>query len=311
MKRFIYILFVLFLLTGLASTAFAGSYYEPNSVRAFDAEGFVMQDDTNPFNRIQEQMDFRFVSGRKVNGKYETTQEDNATYTPGLYKIELELTYDRNLLEDQSEYFITGTFAFTFDSPDGPMTYSGSANGRIVNILHESSVLDFEQQPENPFIVVIDCLADDNSWGYYFMLSTPGTELIALTEYENSSYDSEEFYHHEERAHIPSPSNQADVAAGVGITTAGIVVVNSLTNTSVFGSASFNSAFNPQAAPAVQPTTPSPQAVQGSGGGGFVKSVGDFFKGLFEALRDMLTDEGRSFASGKVTDILQDSDLSD
>ncbi|MFO7611036.1 MAG: hypothetical protein R6W99_00915, partial [Clostridia bacterium] len=52
----------------------------------------------------------------------------------------------------------------------------------------------------------------------------------------------EDYYRlHESRPHIPSPSRQADVAVGVGITTVGIVILNSLTNTTLFGSAPFNS----------------------------------------------------------------------
>lgn len=146
-----------------------------------------------------------------------------------------------------------------------------------------------------------------------FILTGLTSTAFAGTNHDDSLYDSEEFYHHEERAHIPSPYNQSDVAAGVGITTAGIVVVNALTNTSVFGSAPLNTSFNPQAAPSVQPGSgaTASQTRSASGGGGFIKSVGDFFKGLFEVLRDMMTDEGRAFASGKITDIIQDSDMSD
>lgn len=139
-------------------------------------------------------------------------------------------------------------------------------------------------------------------------------------------------YSHESKPHIPSPYDQGDVAAGVGISTVGIVIVNALTKTSVFGSASFNGSFNPQAGPSVQPgsgasggsgagiastaqsasaASVSQSASTASASGGFLKSLGDFFKGLFEVLRDMLTDEGRSYASGKLTDILSETDLTD
>ena len=153
----------------------------------------------------------------------------------------------------------------------------------------------------------------------------------------------ERFMSHESRPHIPSPYNQADVAAGVGISTVGIVVVNALTKTSVFGSASFNGSFNPQATPSTQPgagtsagsaagtsgtsaagmassastaqgaasASISQGAASASGGTGFLKFIGDFFKGLFDVLRDMLTDEGRSYASGKITDLLSDVNITD
>ena len=164
-----------------------------------------------------------------------------------------------------------------------------------------------------------------------------------------TNYRTERFLSHESSPHIPSPYNQADVAAGVGISTVGIVIVNALTKTSVFGSASFNGSFNPQAAPSAQPgagaTSGSAPGASGSaaagtsgtasagmastastaqgaasasmsqgaaaGGSNFIKSIGDFFKGLFDVLRDMLTDEGRTYASGRLTDLLSDINISD
>lgn len=139
-------------------------------------------------------------------------------------------------------------------------------------------------------------------------------------DFYNEEYD---FYEHEERPHIPSPSRQADVAVGVGISTIGIVLVNSLTKTSLFGSASFNSTFNPSSpSPASVPTggaatasgagtTGAGTAASGSAGNGIVGVIKEFFKGLFDNLRDMLTDEGRSYASGKFSDILETTEIDD
>ena len=137
---------------------------------------------------------------------------------------------------------------------------------------------------------------------------------------------------HESRPHIPSPWKQSDVAAGVGISTIGIAVLNALTKTSVFGNASFNGSFDPtSAAPGGQapsggtggtgsaaasgtgasasstiPTQPASASMAGSGsGGGLLSVVKDFFKNLFANLRDMLADEGRSYASGKLTENLE------
>lgn len=163
-----------------------------------------------------------------------------------------------------------------------------------------------------------------------------------------------EYMDHESRPHIPSPWKQADVAAGVGISTVGIVIVNALTKTSVFGNASFNGSFDPMSAsPSGQAPTggtgspsgpggaqapsggaagtsgtagtgsastatgagasaaqavPTPQVsanISGSASsGGFIGTIKDFFKNLLDGIRDMLTDEGRSYASGKLSEII-------
>ncbi|MBN1624093.1 MAG: hypothetical protein JXN10_00330 [Clostridia bacterium] len=174
---------------------------------------------------------------------------------------------------------------------------------------------------------------------------------IEKSDYTTSYRFDESYFSHEEKPHLPGVYKQGDVAAGVGITTAGIVIVNALTNTSLFGSAPFNGSFNPQASPGVQPGTGSgagsasgstgsatttgisgtssgissaASTAQGSaasslsqgaqasaGGSNLLKGISDFFKGLFEVLRDMLTDEGRSYASGKLTDILSEKDFTD
>lgn len=154
---------------------------------------------------------------------------------------------------------------------------------------------------------------------------------------------------HEHRPHIPSPLKQSDVAAGVAISTIGIVIVNTLTKTSIFGNASFNGSFDPtstrpggqspsagtggsqapsgpgasQAPPvsgsmgtsastgagasasSVVPTPQTSASMSGSGtGGGLMGVIKDFFRHLFLNIRDMLTDEGRSYASGKLSELL-------
>ncbi len=118
----------------------------------------------------------------------------------------------------------------------------------------------------------------------------------------------EDYYSHESRPHIPRPSSQADVAAGIGLSTVGIFVVNSFTKTSVFGSTSFNTSFNP-ANPPASPAVQAPSASVSSSGGGFFNSVGGFFKSLFETLKEMLTDEGRSYASGRLSEIIEKTDF--
>lgn len=112
-----------------------------------------------------------------------------------------------------------------------------------------------------------------------------------------------DYMEHEKRPHIPRPSTQADVAAGVGFTTVGVALANALTKTSIFGNASFNGSFNPSApAPPPAPASPAPA---NSSGGGFFGVIKDFFKNLFAQLREMLTDEGRSYASGKLSENLE------
>ena len=46
-------------------------------------------------------------------------------------------------------------------------------------------------------------------------------------------------------------------------------------------------------------------------GGGFFNTIKEFFKNLFANLRDMLTDEGRSYASGRVSELLDDASIDD
>ena len=101
-----------------------------------------------------------------------------------------------------------------------------------------------------------------------------------------------------------------DLAAGAGISVAVIFIANSLTNTSVFGTASFSNPvqFNQSL---IQPgagssASPASSLAQSSN---IFRSLVKFFKNLFEVLRDMLTDEGRSYASGKMNEILSDTDF--
>ncbi len=83
-------------------------------------------------------------------------------------------------------------------------------------------------------------------------------------------------------------------------------MANAFSGTSVFGNASFNGSFNPASPPAPSaPTTGAAQPASG-GSGGVFGVIKDFFKGLFANLREMLTDEGRSYASGKLSETLKD-----
>jgi hypothetical protein len=136
----------------------------------------------------------------------------------------------------------------------------------------------------------------------FVLLVISGIALFAFTPVRAAD-TFEDYYRHESRPHIPRPSKQADVAVGVGVSTLGIVVLNSLSNTSVFGSTPFNSSFNPLS----QPKPAAPSSPAGSGGG-FLNMIGRFFKSLFDTLKDMLTDEGRSYASGMITEIIDKHD---
>lgn len=360
MKRIIYLTLALLLLFGSISVFAWDSYYPDFEIKAADefrAIGLPITDIANPTDKLQNMMDFTFVNGKPVYRKYVSGDYPEGTVDFGKSTIELTLVYDKNKLENKEEVFITGTFTYTLVNENGTFEASGNVQGILVGLQTDMSVFDFTDPADNFFSILLQCHAENPNWVGSFVLMPPLTsEAVAFTPAESTSvasatttnertadvpvtttnetityYYNESDFSHEERPHLPSPYRQGDVAAGVGITTVGIVVVNALTNTSVFGSASFNGSFNPQASPAPSPPSgagtsagaaSSASAAQSAttastagqstvtSGGGILKSMGDFFKGLFNVLRDMLTDEGRSYASGKVTDILSDTNIS-
>jgi hypothetical protein len=135
-----------------------------------------------------------------------------------------------------------------------------------------------------------------------------------------------DYYDHESRPHIPSPRREADVAAGVGLSAIGIVVLNALTKTTPFGNTPYNGSFDPTSpakggpaasasggtgsasASSASPSAATSGAAGSSGSGSAIMgAIKEFFRKLFMNLWDMLTDEGRSYASGKIAETLGES----
>lgn len=180
----------------------------------------------------------------------------------------------------------------------------------------------------------------EDTFRHIVYLSTPNIQLITTkyvpitqdTTDTNNTSDSdsdtsdsdstvyEDYFSHESKPHIPGPRSTVDLAGGVGIASIGIFFINTLTNTSVFGSASFSGDLSQTVSPNLHPETGASGGMTSAAAGQSTATAGSnnifsvlrkFVKNLFEVLRDMLTDEGRSFASGKITDILSETDLTD
>jgi|GEM_PF-1261283 len=366
MKKILFLLLAILVFLASGSVFATNSYYPDYEIvgtDSFRAVGLPILSPANPTDYLQNLIDITFVDGKMVRTAYGYEETVNESTEAWENNIELELLYDRNKLENEELYFINGTFVYNFSSPDNSYEVNGFVQGLIIDLNTESNIFDFGNLENSNFALLLECYGENQNWVESFVLmSIESDDKIILQPDNTSSIDSsgitsdssgdyfdsygavdnsdeEFFYHyHEERPHIPSPSKARDVAAGVGVSTVGIVVLNSLTNTTVFGSAPFNGSFNPSASPSVQPgagsgaTSGNVASAQGaasasiqssastmtqagnasiSGSGNFVKLVGDFFKNLWETMRDMLTDEGRAYASGKMTDILAETDLSD
>ncbi|MCD6322552.1 MAG: hypothetical protein J7L77_05950 [Clostridiales bacterium] len=304
---FLTILFIF----GLSSFAFVSADVNPdnsqlmnNPPKAFKAYGFTYLEsssETPPFHNLQNQMNFQFTSGKETHQQYIVEYNEDSSYGPAVHTFDLYLTYDMNLLE-QGLPFITGTFEYSWDHSGTLIEYSGTAEGMLVEI--STDIMSFNTDYVYTNALSLKLAVDGDLWDWTIYLEVPGEEDY----YIGSTYVEDDYYNYEETPHPPSPSTQAEVAAGVGISTVGIAAANALTKTSILGSTSFNVPNTP-VSPVSASSVPTPSSSAQAGGSGFFNAIKDFFKNLFSNLRDMLTDEGRSFASGKVTDFIEDSDL--
>ncbi len=362
MKRVIYLLIALAFLLGISSTAFAvpPSYYysagyDLDPPRRFDAVGFPYIDTTDPMNRLQNMMEFSFVNGKEIHRDFAITLNENEPGGPAEYLLSIDVTYQRDMAVSFESTFITGNFTFRQEVGGEVSEYTGMVNGSIVFILPANMGIS-DPDMEVPAILLRFYSSDNSQWNWYSYLDTPNDDLVCCEEDNVDLIMYTDSMYHEHRPHIPSPRTQVDVAAGIGLSTIGIVVANALTKTSVFGSASFNGSFDPTSA---GPSGQSPsagtggsQAPSGSGGttagtGGIASSsaatgtgtsavgavqsapasagasgsagswgnifriIKEFFRNLFINLRDMLTDEGRSYASGKLAETLSETEFGD
>lgn len=309
MKRITSILLIVLFVFGLscfsmvsADVTAANSKLVADSPNTFYAYGFEYIDsgEAPPFHRLQNLMEFEFTTGQEVHRQYTVEFPEDSSYGPAVHVLNLSLTYDQASLGFGLP-FITGSFNYHWEHNGQVTEYTGTVEGDLIEIATDILGFNTGYVYTNAIALYLD--VDGDPWDWTIYLEVPGEEEYYGTGYITDEYDSG----HEASPHVPSPSTQADVAAGVGISTVGIAVANALTKTSVFGSASFNAAVNPPLTAPV-PSAPAPQSAS-TGSGGFFGAIWDFFKNLLENLRDMFTDEGRSYASGRVSDFLEDAEI--
>jgi len=304
-KRIIFIIITIFYVLTLSSVAFAtndvNNYqdaYRGDAPKKFTAHGIPFTDTFTPFRKLESVLEFNFVNNRSKHSSFEF--EHSAMYYgygPSTHKLNFDLTYDKKAFSNGTSVFITGTFTYALNSGGEDHFYTGNVIGRYVYTNDDNFNSDDTLCCKN-FIVLF--LSDDTTdWTLELFLEEP-EEFIYVQE--DDYYNEEGYYNDECAPHVPAPTSQTDVAVGVGASTLGIALINALTKTSPFGSTPFNITFNSNT-PIINPK-PTPSAI---GGSGILNAVKNFFKNLLKNLRDMLTDEGRSYASGKVSDILDDT----
>lgn len=304
------IFMMLFMLFGFATVSAEVTTVNSKLIKenpaVFYARGFhyeEISDDIPPFHRLQNLMEFEFISGTEVQQLYTIEYSDESIYGPALHKLELNLIYNKSLLKTDSD-FITGSFNYYWDRNGVINEYSGSVKGGILEV--STDIMGFFTDYDYTNAISLALAVDGDPWEWTIYLEVPGEEDY----YIGSTFVDENYVNPDETTNVPAPATQADVAAGVGISTVGIALVNALTKTSVLGSTSLNMNVSaPNSAPSA--SAPVSQGIPSSGEGSFFSVIGDFFKNLFSNLRDMFTDEGRSYASGKVSDFLDDADFED
>lgn len=315
MKRIFAFVLILMMMLTFISFAFVSAEVTPensklikDNPKTFYARGFhyvVLSDEIPPFHRLQNIMEFEFTDGIEIQKNYSIEYSDESIYGPAVHTLELNLTYNRALLQT-GENFISGTFSYYWDRNGDINEYTGIIVGGMIEV--STDIMDFSAVYDYTNTIALDLSVDGDPWDWTIYLEVPGEEIY----YIGSTYIEENYTNSENTPHVPSPDSQADVAAGVGISTIGIALANALTKTSVLGGTSINLNVTVPASPApVTPAAPVAQQIPSSETRNFFSAIGNFFKNLFANLRDMLTDEGRSYASGRVADFLDDTDFED
>lgn len=309
MKKISYFIVILLLLFMLFGFSYVSAEVTPDNSRlmkdnpqSFPAHGFnyiVSSDEIPPFHRLQSLIKLEFKHREEINKQFTIEYGNESIYGTSVHTLGLNLLYDKTLLKTGVN-FITGTFTYYWERNGEINEYSGNLTGEIIEVSTES--MGFNTDYEYTNAIALDLSVDGNPWDWTIYLEVPGEEYYYL----RSTHNEEGFSSNQTNPHIPSPETQTDVAAGVAISTVGIYAINVFSGTSIFGNASFNGSFNPLSAqPSAAPSPP--YTASGSSNGGFIGNAADLFKKFIVSLRDMLTDEGRSYASGKVSEHLTES----
>lgn len=315
MKRILFILLIILFLTAISYPAFAdGDWIYLEKKYTADApdllfiSSFRHASPEGIQQKFQNSLLFEFIDGEEITKEFTVTEMVGTDSTPREYTLGFTLKYNTKSLRRYDDVFITGTFDYYHVGTDSTDDFSGEVKGQII-LFNPTRFGLIGTNSDDVGAIVLRLNAPDEDFSVDFFLNPGGTGLLVSATDTATQRSTDNiyrgFYEEEHRPHIPSPSNQTDVAVGVALSTVGIFAVNAFSGTSIFGNASFNGSFNPATPPA--PAAPSPvSAATQSSGSGFIRTITDFFKNLFADLRDMLTDEGRSYASGRLEEILED-----
>ncbi|MDX1358144.1 MAG: hypothetical protein R3232_04885 [Clostridia bacterium] len=329
MKKIISIFILMMLLmliigvgTAAASSILYSGDYELKQPRKFNAVGFKPILEGYPFDDLQGIMEYTFIDGKSISNEFTVTYSA-AGETADLI-LTTDLTYAKERLTSFDSVFVTGTFRLINTSGNITSEHSGDVTGQIAII--DTYSMEFDSDAGQVPALLLIFQDSDDPWNWYVYLEMPGEDVIKLSGSNVDLIIHSDYYDHESRPHIPSPRSETDVAVGVGLSTIGFVVLNALTKTTPFGNTPYNSSFDPTApakggpsasasggsgAAAASSATPSSATAGATGspgsGSAFFGAIKDFFRNLYMNLRDMLADEGRSYASGKLAEILGES----
>lgn len=317
MKKLLMIIIITIYLLTITSMAFAieDTHYYTNATRNdapdwFLVSGLVYQEDTILLHNLQNSMHLTLQDMATVRSIVDFSYQADNEDSPSEHRMEIDLLYDRQAFLDGQEIFITGTFIYNYILDGKEQYYQGTVTGKYIVI--ENSIHDETFNNQNSIRLYLD--VDNVDWSWEIFLKDPvefqsGTVINDTTDDYVQEYYEEEYFDHEETPHIPQPYTQRQVAAGIGISSVSIVLLNTLTNTSVFGSTSFNMGATSAASTAAQSTSQAATQAATTGStqaSGFINVIKKFFANLFSNLRDMLTDEGRSYASGRLTKVIKE-----
>jgi hypothetical protein len=300
MKKATLIFLLLFYLLSMTCHVLAGttgnvSYYSFSTVDLpdrFTAYGMTYDNDHPPFHRLQNMMEFHFTDGKEIHEKYTASYGRTDTeYGPSEHILDLYLTYNKSALMNNDPYFITGTFTYSHEYDGSMANYEGTVSGYLVYSTDTENIgVEFNADKN---AIMLYLTTADGSLFWNIFLETGDDSWLTYNK-ENVDYGS--------YPHLPSSSEQTDVAVGIGISTFGAAVVNVLTKTSMSGAISLN--LPSSAIPGPVPSA-APASSTVSGSSGFFGALKKLFGSILKDLKDILTDEGRSYAGGKITEKIE------
>ncbi len=244
--------------------------------KEFTTELISAEPFSNPHFKVVDKFEFTFTDGKEVHVGSEITAADSRT--PNIeekYDLELWLTFDKNAFMNKQHYFINGKFTYQYSVPGDENFFSGNVSGLMAMISEK------KQSPDHIPAFVLELRNDSMDFIEFIYMSVP----------DNFWTQTGEVYA-QEQSPLPIEANATEMAAGVAVSAIGISLLNAATKSSMLGSVTFSMG--------IPTTTGTPSIFPGvrSTAGGIRGKL----KNLLLSLRDMLTDEGRSYTSGKVSE---------